>query len=136
MTAAVRNLSDVEQGATYHFGFTWHRADPDNPGSPGDPYDLTGCTARMQIRKKVGEPVLVSATSLNSGDGAGRIVLGGVTGRIDVTLTDQDTMLLTEKKAVYDLEIEWPIQAGELRPRVDRLLQGQVLVEPNVTVDS
>lgn len=134
MPAAIRDLEDVEQGATYYFGFTWHRPNVDPQSDlPGEPYDLTGCIARMQIRKRVGDPVLVSATSLAEGAGAERIQLGGATGRVEVTLTDQDTYLITEKKTVYDLEIEWPIQPGELRPRVDRVLQGSVITEPNVT---
>lgn len=140
MTAAARNLT-IEQGATFTLGFAWHRAGPEVDGvvTPGDPYDLTGCTARMQIRKKQGEAPLVTATSEDASTpeaiaaGAGRIVLGGETGRIDITLTDADTDLLVVKAAVYDLEIVWPLQSGELRPRVDRLLKGSVTVDPNIT---
>lgn len=138
MTAAVRNLY-IEQGATFSLGFTWHREGPVNSEgepTPGDPYDLTGCTARMQVRKKQGDVPLVTATSLEEGDGAGRIHLGGVTGRIEVTLTDEDTDLLTSRAALYDLEVEWPLELSgpnAIRPRVDRLLQGAVTVDPNIT---
>lgn len=140
MTAAPKDLW-IEQGATFTLGFNWHQAGPVVDGQPtaGDPYDLTGCTARMQIRKKQGGSVLVSATSESPDTpeavaaGAGRIVLGGLTGRIDITLTDADTDLLVVKSAVYDLEIQWPLREGELRPRVDRLLQGAVTVNLNVT---
>lgn len=138
MPAAPKNLF-IEQGATFFLGFTWHRAGPvvDGQVTPGDPYDLTGCKARMQIRRKQGDPVLVTATSDAPGEGApvgaGRIFLGGATGRIEITLTDEDTDLLSAKTAYYDLEIEWPIQPGELRPRVDRVLQGAVTVDPNMT---
>lgn len=140
MPAATRNL-EIEQGTTYYLGFTWHRAGPEVDGvvTPGDPYDLTGCIARMQIRRKQGNPALLTATSADPdtdeaiAEGAGRIVLGGVTGRVDITLTDEDTDLLSARSALYDLEIEWPIQPGELRPRVDRLLQGTITVIPNIT---
>jgi hypothetical protein len=128
----------IEQGATFTLGFTWHKAAVDGNGAPildvngkptaGDPYDLTDCKARMQIRAKQGQPALVTATTEN-----GRIVLGGVTGRIDITLTDEDTDLLTARAALYDLEIEWPLAQGATRPRVDRLLEGAVTVSPNVT---
>lgn len=134
MTAAPKDLY-VEQGATFFLGFTWHRQGPvvDGQVTPGDPYDLTGCTARMQVRRTQHGDVLVSATSLDTGDGAGRIKLGAETGRIEITLTDEDTDLMTAKQAYYDLEIEWPQQPGELRPRVDRLLKGMVQVDPNIT---
>lgn len=142
MTAAPKDLF-IEQGSTFTLGFNWHREGPIDPDTgqptPGDPYDLTGCSARMQIRRKQGDPVLLTATSAAPDTpeaiaaGAGRIILGGADGRIDIILTDEDTDLLSAKSAVYDLEIEWPAQPGELRPRVDRLLQGAVTVDPNVT---
>lgn len=142
MAAAVRNLV-IEQGSTFTLGFSWHRTGPvvDGVATPGAPYDLTGCTARMQIRRKQGDPVLVAATSDPPVDaeaiaaGAGRIVLGGVTGRIEITLTDEDTDKITTRTAQYDLEIEWPLQSGQLRPRVDRILQGTVEMNPNITQD-
>ena len=144
MAAAEKEL-DVEQGATFFLGFTWYPPGPTDPetGLPtGSPHDLTGCTARMQMRKKQGDPILLTATSEDPGDpldpllvaaGAGRITLGGVTGRIEITLTDEDTDLLTFSQGRYDLEVEWPQQPGELRPRVDRVLQGKVNVSPNIT---
>lgn len=147
MTAAPKDIT-IEQGATFTLGWNWHReGDPDpvtGEPTPGDPYDLTGCVARMQIRKKQGDPVLLTATSepVPADDperaaaiaaGAGRIRLGTTDGRIDIELTDEDTDLLSSRNAAYDFEIEWPIQAGQIRPRVDRLLQGTVTVDPNVT---
>jgi hypothetical protein len=211
MTAAPKDLA-IEQGSTFTLGFNWHKEGPlDTSGNPtpGDPYDLTGCTARMQIRRKQGDPPLLTATSdpptsqAAIDAGAGRIALGGTTGRIDITLTDEDTDLLSARSSVYDLEIEWPLPSRQvtaavttgsavitasaadlfttgdinytvsgtaipastviiavaadgttatlsaaataddpaaaltltssLRPRVDRLLQGTVTVDPNVT---
>lgn len=148
MTAVNKPLY-IEQGATFQLGFTWHQQGPldanGNP-TPGTPYDLTGCTVRMQIRRKQGDPALVTATSDDSGSGitgAGRIFIGGppavgwvadpTNGRIDVVLTDADTDAITSKTCVYDLEVEWPLQAWELSPRVDRLLEGTVTVDPNIT---
>lgn len=140
MTAAPTKLT-IEQGSTFSLGFTWHRAGPivDGQVTPGDPYDLTGCRARMQIRRKQGDPVILAANSEEPDTeeaiaaGAGRIKLGGDTGRIDITLTDYDTDKLVLRSAVYDFEVEWPIQPGELRPRVDRILQGVITVDPNIT---
>lgn len=210
MTAAPKDL-EIEQGSTFTLGFNWHQEGPPDANgdpTPGAPYNLTGCTARMQIRRKQGDPVLLTATSepptspAAIAAGAGRIILGGATGRIDIILTDEDTDLLSARTGVYDLEIQWPlpmrqvtaaivadsivatgtagmfttgdinftvagtgVPAGtvvtgvaadgttatlsspataddpaadltltsSLRPRVDRLLQGAVTVDPNVT---
>ena len=121
MTAVTRDLY-IEQGATFTLGFNWYRSSTVTPGTPGLAYDLTGATARMQIRRKASDPtVLVDATTEN-----GKIVLGGVDGRIDVRLTDVDTNALTVKSAVYDFEIV-------LGADTHRLLQGAVTVSPNVT---
>lgn len=150
----------MKQGATFSRGFTWRDVQVDGDGVPikdgdgnyipGDPIPLTGCTARMQIRKKIGEPVLVVATSEDPGDpidpdlvaaGAGRIKLESPDGdgnprpgHVQITLTDLDTMAVNVKSAVFDLEVVWPIQADEIRPRVDRPLEGTVENELNVTV--
>lgn len=146
----------IKQGATYGFGFTWRRAardaegnlilDPQGNPTPGEPYDLTGCSARMQIRRKKGDPILVTATSAEPDNdaaiaaGAGRIKLESAgpdgnprPGHIRVTLTDLDTQALTVRAGVFDLEVEWPQLEGELRPRVDRPLQGTVEVDLNIT---
>lgn len=125
----------IEQGATFILAFTWCQQGPvvDGEVTPGDPYDLTDCIARMQIRRRQGDPALVTATSLSTGEGADRIAIDGPNGRVVITLTDEDTDLLIHRSNIYDLEVEWPIQPGELAPRVDRLLQGDVTVDPNVT---
>lgn len=138
---------EIEQGATFTLGFVYYEPTLDVDGNvvldtdgnpvPGDPKDLTGCTARMQLRARVGDTeAIVTATSeaADSEDGfGGRITLGGNTGRVDIVLTDADTDLVTVKKGVYDLEIEYPIQSGELRPYVERVLMGAFTNTLNVT---
>lgn len=150
MTAWVRDIY-IEQGATFPLGFVLHELVLDNDGeivkdsdgNPvlGDPRDLTGCTARMQIRPKVkSEEVLVEATSgaiTQDNPNGQRIVLqaGNVTGRIDIVLTDLDTDKVDIAKSVYDLEIVYPLDVGELRPFTERILQGTVTCNLNVTRD-
>ncbi len=112
----------IEQGATFVLSFTWYHEDELEPGEPGEPYDLTGAHARMQIRKKRTEPVLIEADDTN-----GKIALGGTAGTVVVTLADEDTDLLDLKSAAYDLEIEFA------DGRVTRLMQGKVTVSPNIT---
>lgn len=153
MVAIKKNLY-VESGATYNIGFVYHApvlsddgdvlTDPDGNPIPGDPLPLTGCQARMQIRTKwnAEEALITATTAIDDSEGAKRIVLEAadpesgepIIGRVDIELTDLDTMKLQGlRKAVYDLELIWPLEGGDIRQRVDRLLQGEIVVDQNVT---
>lgn len=114
----------IEQGATKFFGFVWVNEDPLQPGVPGDPVDLTGCVARMQIRKKQGEPVLVDVASDGVDPG---ITLGGATGQVTVKLTAAQTNELTSKEAFYDMEIVM------VNGDVYRAVEGKITTKPNIT---
>lgn len=145
MTALEKDLR-MEQGATFTLPFKYCRPTLDGNGQqvldgngqpvPGEPFLVEDCTVRMQIRQRKGEPVLIEATTENQ-----RIFLGSdsdpdTAGRIEIELTDQDTEALTFKKCVYDLELQWPLVQGRLRPRVDRLMHGTVFVVLNITEES
>ena len=119
---AVKHNLYIEQGATFKMSFTWNQAATYDPTQPGDPIDLTGYTARMQIRKNQQSPTQVDATDAN-----GKIALGGTTGRITVTLSASDTDGLNTRAALYDLEVQ------DSTGVVTRLLQGTVTVDPNIT---
>lgn len=119
----------LEQGATFRRTFTWGTAGtPDIDGNPtmGTPYDLTGCTARMQIRQAFGKPVLLSATTEN-----GAIILHGVDGVIELDLSDTLTDAVDLRtNGRYDLEVIFP--SGD----VVRVLEGPVAVDLNITRDT
>lgn len=116
MAAAKLKLT-IEQGATFRKTLTW------KTGTPALPVDLTGCTARMQIRQEISSPTaLVSLTSE-----AGDIVLGGALGTIEIIMTATATAALTWVEAVYDLEIVFA--SGD----VTRLVYGPVAVSQEVT---
>lgn len=71
MTTPAKLKLTIYQGATFRKRLTWTA-----PG--GTPVDLTGCTARMQVRAEVGSPtVLLSLTTVNGG-----ITLGGALGAV------------------------------------------------------
>lgn len=115
----------LEQGATYTMGFVWAEEGPaDVEGNPteGAPHDLTGWTARLQIRKSRSAPILLGASTED-----GKITLGGPTGRVDIKFTAADTGAIATKTAKYDLELESP--EGD----VYRLLQGDVTIDDNIT---
>lgn len=118
MTTAGAGRHDIliEQGSTFSFVATWK-------DSEGTPIDVTGCSARMQVRPwQESETILLSLTTGNGG-----IALGGTAGTVSVYATDEATQGLPPGYAVYDIEIE--TTAG----RVTRLLQGAVEISPEVT---
>lgn len=89
----------------------------------GLPLDLTGCTAKLQVRLTASEPtVLIELSTTN-----GRIVLGGVTGTVNITFEPSDTLTQTFRQAVYDLFLYWPSGA------VWRLFEGSVALKRTVT---
>lgn len=62
--------------------------------------DLAGYTARMTIKDRVGGTELFSLTTENA-----RIVLDAINKTILLSITDEDTALMTFKRGVYDLEM-------------------------------
>lgn len=106
----------IEQGATFILPIQWMQPDGITP------YDLTGYTARMQIRKSQQSPVLFDATTAN-----GKIVITPAQGKIVVTMTAAESSALNTKGAQYDLEA---ISGGGI---VYRVVQGSVTISPNIT---
>ena len=90
----------LDQGATYDNFWVWKSG----PKGAEVPVDLVGCEARAQIRPELeSSTVLLDLTTAN-----GRIILGGVPGKIRILITDEDTAALTFDSAVYDLYIDFP----------------------------
>lgn len=125
MAAAEHDIT-IEQGATYYLIFTWYQESLVTPGTPGDPYDVTACIIRMQIRETQQGTIQWSGSTTN-----GKITHNGAGGKITVKITDDDTDLLTRKALRYDLEIEYT--TGPKTGDVYRLLKGVVIVDPNYT---
>lgn len=114
MTAAVQKLI-CEQGATFAYSITWK-------DSTGTPINLTGYSARMQVRPAVSSSTLrLELTSAN-----GRISLGGSAGTISLSISAADTAALPAGGYVYDLELV----SGAT---VTRLMQGAFEVRAEVT---
>ncbi len=108
----------IEQGATFRKRLLW------SAGDPALPVDLTGWTARMQLRSAVNSPTVIhELTTANGG-----IALGGVAGTIDLYISEAITAALLAD-GVYDLELVAP--GGD----VTRLLKGMFKVSLEVTRD-
>lgn len=109
----------IKQGATFRRRLTW------KTGSPAIAVDLTGYTARMQVRAVIEDPVvLVDLTTENGG-----ITLGGTAGTIDLFINDAATSAYMWDAGVFDLEMVAPGANGD----VIRLTAGTVTVSPEVT---
>ena len=107
----------VYRGATFSEAITWKDEN-------ATPIDLTGFTARMQMRETVeASTPFLTLTTENSG-----ITLGGVAGTINILATAVATSAITATGGVYDLEIV----SGDTIT-VTRLLEGLVFISPEVT---
>lgn len=117
MGASRHNIT-ILQGATFDLRAVWTDAS-------GNPEDLTGVVARMQVRKRHNsEEVLLDLDS----DTLGGITVDVPAGAIEVEVTPDLTEALPGRlRGFYDLELLFP--GG----RVVRLLQGRVKVDPEVT---
>ena len=106
----------INQGATFELTITWK-------DSAGTAINLTGYSARMQVRETYSSTT--SVVSLTNGSG---ITLGGSAGTIAIVISATTTAALTAPfSGVYDLEL---VSAGGV---VTRLLQGAATVSPEVT---
>lgn len=116
MAAASYDIT-IEQGATFLLPLLWK--DPQ-----GDPVDLTGYSAKMQVRRKAGsvDPPLLDLSSTNGG-----ITLGDAAGTIVITASATQTTAMTGRTGVYDLELTSPTGV------VTRLVEGAVDIHPEVT---
>jgi len=118
--AAFRLQLVILQGETYSALHVW------KAGTPALPVDLTGCSARMQVRSELPSPeVLLELTTDN-----GRIELGGTNGEITLKLSAAETAALTWERGKYDLEIVHSDAS------VRRLLEGSIKVKREVTRDA
>lgn len=122
MSAGTLDIT-IEQGATWQHSLTWNEYDENNPPTyVGAVKDLTGYTARAQIRrKKRSDTFFIELTTEND-----RIFLGGVLGTIELALSAEETAALDFTTGVWDLELE---KDGI----VIRLVEGAVTLSKEVT---
>jgi hypothetical protein len=121
MTAGTHNITLDPRGSyREHYVF--------NTTNPVAPMDLTGYEARAQVRDRPeGTNIYITVSEVPSADGY--LILGGLTGTVDVFFSDTATARLAGvRRAAWDLFLENP--NGEDVPKV---LKGKVTVDPSVT---
>ena len=123
----------VEQGATTDFELVYK-------DSSGNPVDLSGYTARMQLKDSIGgsSTYLTLSSSLQS-DGTGLNLSGSggnnaskplTSGSIGIYISHATSSNLTFSSAFYDLEI---VSGSGNTATVTRLVQGKVNLSKEVT---
>jgi hypothetical protein len=91
--------SVCEQGATFSYELIWEKEYPIDSGE----YvvvDITNYTAKMQVRKDAGKPLIVELSTTN-----GRIIIDGPNGKISLLIPASITETLPPGIYKYDLEL-------------------------------
>ena len=121
----------IEQGASLDFEVQYI-------DSEGTPVDLSGYSARMQIRPSVtSNTAYITLTSDLQPDGTGLNLSGShstkppTSGSIGVFISACSSSALNFSEAVYDLELFVPYEGG--CDYVTRLMQGAVKLSKEVT---
>lgn len=105
----------VDQGSTFTRSITYN-------DSAGNPINLTGYTAKMQVRETIDSATVVLELSTTNG----RIALGGVAGTISLTVPAAN-MNFASGQYAYDLELT---SAGGV---VTRIIMGSFVCRGEVT---
>lgn len=103
------------QGATFSQELTWKIDE--------NPVNLSGYSARMQVREKHSSDTKILDLSSQDGD----ITLGGSDGTILIEIPANDTESIIAKEYVYDIEL---ISSSSI---VTRIIEGKFIVTPEVT---
>lgn len=108
----------IKQGETFNEVLYY------SSGNPASPVNLTGYTAKLQIRHREGSKA--NLITLTSGSG---ITLGGATGSITlyISAATTSTISTSDNRAIYDLKIT----SGS--GVVTRIFQGKVYISTQVT---
>lgn len=128
MAAGIYNIV-IEQGADWELAFVWK----DNANVP---YDLTGYTAQMQVRKTfASKDKVFDLTTENN-----RIVLNTEPGHVAITISSALSRAVAvsaadlawkdgKKGATFEYDIELTNPGGKIK----RLMQGSAFFIPEVT---
>lgn len=109
----------IYKGSTFTKSIQW------KTGTPALPVNLTGCTARMQIRKNVNDSVILDTLTTENG----KLVFEDAgNGKLRIEIPADVSTAYPFNSGVFDLEIVFPITG-----RVVRLIEGCISANPEVT---
>ncbi len=116
MISGIYNIT-IEQGSTYKLALYWKN-------SANQPIDMTGYSAKMQIRSSTGASVVLLELSSADSD---QIKIYEKQGCVNLTIGYLQTANLIPSVAVYDLEV---MSSENV---VTKLLKGRCRIEGEVT---
>lgn len=120
-TVPITKNYTIYQGSIFQEFFTWYESDGVTP------IDMTGYTAKMQVRKTVkSATTLLDLTTENGGIN----ITDAANGVFNIYVSAVDTEDLVAGTGVYDLEIN----PGDV-DNIFRLLSGIITISPEVTRD-
>jgi hypothetical protein len=111
---ATRKEIEIDQFATYNATFHYRL-------TTGEPIDLTGCSAKMEIRREYADSQPAISVAVGTG-----ITIEATAGKINVELTPAQTSTLTPGRYFYDVVISKGTQKR-------RIAEGAAIVMPGVT---
>lgn len=115
------NGSPLEVGATFSYQLIWQTENPPDSGI-FLPNDLTGYSAKMQIRKNATSPVILELSTANT-----RIVLDPLNGIINLLVPAMSTVGLVAGVYKYDLDLT------DLNGFVTRFIEGNFEIVGAIT---
>lgn len=109
---------DIYKGSTFVKIIQW------KTGTPPVAVNLTGCTARMQLRKAVNDTTVLDTLTTENGK---LIIHEPLNGKFKIVIAAEVSSTYTFTSAVYDLEIIFADQT------VTRVIEGCLTAAPEVT---
>lgn len=109
---------DVYKGSTFVKIIQW------KTGTPPVAVNLTGCTARMQIRKAVNDTAVLDTLTTENGK---LVIYEPLAGKFKIVIPAAISSAYLFTSAVYDLEIVLTDQS------VSRVIEGCIYAVPEVT---
>lgn len=117
--AAKLNL-EIDKGATFAYDVVYKTKSTST--SVPTIIDLTGYTAKMQIRSSVTSNVVIKELTTENGG----LILTPTNGKITIWMSSTETAAIAVDTAVYDLELI----NGTI---IKRLIEGKIKFKPEVT---
>lgn len=110
---------EVYKGSTFSKQIQW------KTGTPAEPVNLTGYTARMQVRRSVNDSTILDSLTTDNGK---LTIYAPTEGRISINISAAVSSAYAFTSGVYDLELVSPDNVT-----VYRILEGCFSANPEVT---